>query len=69
MSIEDIVLVVTVRGGIRIRTLKLKLPRFRIAWNLMEAAQAWVHAGCEGFAALYLSLKGNTSVPARSPIY
>jgi len=47
MSIEDIVLVVTVREGIRIRTLKLKLPRFRIAWNLMEAAQAWAHAGCE----------------------
>ena len=48
MDIEDVVLVVTVREGIRSRALQAKVAEI---WRYVEAAQAGIHAGRGAFAA------------------
>ena len=65
MDIEDVVLVVTVREGIRSRTLQAKVAEVS---HYVEAAQAGIHAGCEAFAAPLSTPKRGNSVPTPSPV-
>ena len=65
MDIEDVVLVVTVREGMRGGTLQAKVAEIS---RHVEAAQAGIHVGCGAFAApLSFPKKGN-AVPTSSPV-
>ena len=65
MEIEDVVLVVTVREGIRSHTLQAKVAEIS---RYVEAAQAGIRAGCEAFAAPLSIPKRGNSVPTPSPV-
>jgi hypothetical protein len=65
MDIEDVVLVVTVREGVRSRTLQARVAEIS---RYVEAAQAGIHAGCEAFATPLSIPKRGDSVPTPSPV-
>jgi len=65
MDIEDVVLVVTMREGIRSRALQAKVAEIS---RYVEAAQAGIHAGCGAFVAPLSIPKRGDSPPTSSPV-